>query len=189
MSNLLEPLETINKRLKDQFGRFHTTDMAMWRVVWSEDQTEKRWTDHTDEGFPLIRPEVRELPKYRQWIKDKYVLERLIAVPEYVQTDLIEKLTYEPVWVFEDKQGNPLPPKWEAIFLIINQVYKTAANYTGAKYKDPDVLDPKLAKEQKQAKIDALVEELFGNETSTGDSLAYKEGVSVPHNYGDNNGQ
>ena len=180
---LLEPIETINSRLIDHFGKFHITDLALWRVVWSEDQTEKRLTQYTDEGFQLLIPEVRELPKYRQWIHNKYLLERLIGVPEFVETDLIEKLTYEPVWVFEDNQGHALPPKWEAIYLIINQVYSQASKYTGVKYKDPEAVDPKLAPEIKRAGIEALQLELFGNETDTGDALAYREGISVPSNY------
>ncbi len=117
------------------------------------------------------------VPKYRQWIQDKYILERIIAIPEFVENDLVEQITYEPVWVFEDKNGNPLPPIWPAIELIVAQVYNAAAKTVGAKYKDPDIFDKKDSREAKLAKVDRLVEEMFGNESDTGDALAYKDGV------------
>jgi hypothetical protein len=181
----VEPIDVLNKRLIENFGLFSTTTLPLWRVSWSEDQFEKRWLTYTKDGFELLTPEVHEVPKYRQWIKDKYILERLIAIPEYVENDLVDNLTYEPIWVFEDKNGFPLPPKWEAIYLIINQVYKAASNFTPgvAKYKDPEIVDAKLAPEMQKAKIDKLIEEMFGNETDTGDALAYREGVTVPSNF------
>ena len=126
-------LEPVDRRLKDLFGRFDTTDHPMWRVVWSEDQIEKRWTEYTNEGFQLLQPEVRELPKYRQWVDHKYILERLTVFPSFVERDVVDQLTYEPVWVFEDAKGNPLPPKWEAIELIITNVLNKAGAAVGAK--------------------------------------------------------
>lgn len=173
----------INKWIAEAYGRFDTTDKPVWRVVFSEDQMEKRWMTHTPEGFQLINPEVREVPKYRQWIQDKYVLERIVAIPEFVENELVEQISYEPVWVFEDKHGKPLPPRLDATKLIIDQVYAQAAKTVGAKYKDPEIVDSKSSKEAKLARIDNLVRELFGNETETGDALSYKEGVTVPRNF------
>jgi hypothetical protein len=178
-----EIVEQVNRNLLENYGRFDTTDKPVWRVVWSEDQLEKRWMTHTREGFPLLQPEVREVPKYRQWIQEKYVLERIVAIPEFVENELVEQISYEPVWVFEDKAGKPLPPIWSAVHLIVEQVYKQAAKATGVKYKDPEIIDPKMTKEDQLERIDNLVKEMFGDETDTGDALAYKEGVVVPQNY------
>jgi len=182
--NMITPdIVEINRKLSDTYGKFDTTDKAVWRIVWSEDQVEKRWMTHTREGFELQQPEVQEVPKYRQWIQEKYVLERIVAIPEFVENELVEQISYEPVWVFEDKTGKPLPPIWPAVHLIVEQVYKQAAKVTGAKYKDPEVVDPKMTKEDQLARVDRLVKEMFGDETDTGDALAYKEGVTVPRNY------
>lgn len=170
-------VELVNKRLVEDYGRFSTTDKPIWRVIWSEDQLEKRWVTHTAEGWELVHPTVMEVPKYRQWINNKYVLERMVAIPEFVENELVEQISYEPVWVFEDKYGNPLPPVWSAVRLVVEQVYKAAANAVGAKYKDPELCDPKDAKEIQAAKIDKLVEELFGNESEVGDALAHGDGV------------
>lgn len=181
----MEPIETLNKRLLQNYGLFNTTNQALWRIVWSEDQMEKRWTTHNDLGWELLQPEVVERPKYRQWIKNKYILERLTAYPEFVERDVINRISYEPVWVFEDNKGNPLPPVWPAIYLIIEQVHKQAMNYVpgAAKYKDPDIVDPKDVKEKQLEDVKKLEEQLFGNETDVTDALAYKEGVTVPTTY------
>jgi len=178
----LEPISYINQRLKTLYGRFETTEYPLYRVVWSEDEFEKRLTHYTDEGYELLNPEVRELPKYRQWAPNRYILERLVVVPEFVETDLTGRFSYEPLWVFSDRFGNPLPPKWEAIVMIIDQVLKQAAKATGAKYKDPEA-DDKSGLDAKRERVEKLTEELFGNETNVGDALAYREGVTVPHNF------
>lgn len=173
-------VELVNKRLLQDYGRFSTTDKPMWRVIWSEDQMEKRWVTHTKDGFAYLEPEVQLVPKYRQYIQDKYVLERIVALPEFIENDLVEQVSYEPVWVFEDKHGNALPPIWPAVRLVVEQVYKAAAVQVGRKYVDPDEAKSKMTKEERLAEVDKRVKELFGNETATGDSLAYKEGVTVP---------
>src|SRR6476646_3306382 len=110
-----EPIEVINLRLKEVYSTAWNGN-PIWRVVWSEDQFEKRLTKFTDGGIELLKAEVRELPKYRQWIHNKYVLERYVMVTD---ERLTEKASYEPIHVFEDKNGNPLPPKWEACEWVI----------------------------------------------------------------------
>ena len=98
---LTETIDSMNRQLVDLFGIDTISGEAMWRVVWSEDQFEKRLMDVTDEGFQLLYPEVRLVPRYRQWIREKYVLERLTIVPEINAEELpTSKLTYESMWVF-----------------------------------------------------------------------------------------
>src|SRR5690348_16564919 len=134
---MLESVETLNNRLLEYFGKFN--DQPKWRVVWSEDQFEKRLTHYTDEGFQLLTPRMVELPKYKQWIHNKYVLEKLCVVPDGQKHELVTNLSYEPMWVFEDSIGNPLPPKWEAINLIVqNTENNLFVNHTYPKYHDPE---------------------------------------------------
>src|SRR5260221_14756711 len=118
---LREQIENINKKLLEEFGKEFNGE-PRFRVVFSDDQYEKRLTDFTDEGFQLLQPEVRLLPKYKQHIREKYILERLVPVPEGVETDLVEKVSYEPAWVFQDKNGNYLPPFFEGCKLIIESL-------------------------------------------------------------------
>ena len=124
---LREPIEEINKKLIQEFG-YELTGQPRFRVVFSEDQYEKRWTDFTDDGFELLTPEVRLLPKYKQWVRAKYILERL--VPVVGETDLVTKVSYEPAWVFQDKHGNYLPPFFEGCKHIIESLL---SNIAGAK--------------------------------------------------------
>jgi hypothetical protein len=170
---LREQIEDINKRLLNEYGR-EFDNQPRFRVVFSEDQYEKRLTDFTDEGFELIHPEVRLLPKYKQWIRHKYILERL--VPIVGETDLTTKVSYEPAWVFQDKDGNYLPPFFEGCKHIIESMFSAIGKAnTHTRYKDKNV-----SIEERRAELQRVEDELFGNETSVGDALAYRTGVTVP---------
>jgi len=178
----MEPVETINQRLIDHYGKDIVTGNPNFRIVFSDDQFEKRWVEHSREGFQLLNKRVEERPKYRQYIQSKYLIERLTIVPEFVETDLLEKVSYEPLWVFEDRYGNPLPPKWEVCEIVIDQVHRAAAGAVGKKVDEESKLmsDPKIAPEVRLARIKRIEEELFGNETPVGDALAIKTGIVVP---------
>lgn len=171
----LERVEDINQRLIDWFSVDIVSGKPIWRVVYSEDQFEKRLTAYSDSGLALIRPEVRLLPKYKQWIQNKYVLERLTIVPEMNADELpTQKLSYEPMYVFEDKKGNPLPPKSEVAKFIIDSVYAAQGKGSLAKYVEED---------NKEQRIQELQEYLFSDETAVSDALSRQEGIVVPSNY------
>ena len=165
---MMEPLEVINQRLLEYYGRFESTDMPNYRVVFSDDQREVRING---QGF-------QEVPKY-SYIKRKYLLEKLILANN---PELTTVYSYECIWPFEDRHGNPLPPKWEAIELIINQVHKQMGDKSGVKYVDPE----KTAEgqiEEKKKRVEKLIEDLFGNESDIADALHWQQGVPVPSNY------
>lgn len=163
-----EPLHVINRRLADRYGRIEN-GMIRWRVVWSTDQTEKRLVDQV-EGIVLLHPEVREMPKYPLH-QDFFILERVI--PTFMNPELVEPFSYEPIWRFMDKNNNPLPPKWEAIEFLINRIHEQvmAAGHT-PKYKDVAETP-----EEKEEKIQRIYEALYGNETAVTDRLSLGEGV------------
>jgi hypothetical protein len=171
---LREKIEDINKKLLDEFGvELQCGNKPRFRVVFSEDQYEKRWTEYSPEGFQLIEPIVVELPKYKQWIKSKYILERLI--PIVGETDLVEKTSYEPAWVFQDKNGNYLPPFFEGCRFVIEALFTAMGRKdTYVKYKDKNV-----SEEERRAHLKKVEDELFGNETEIGDHLSYGTGVSL----------
>jgi len=174
---LTESIDSLNKQLVNLFGIDTITGHAMWRIVWSENQVEKRLMDTTDEGFQLLRPEVRLVPKYKQWIKERYVLEHLVEVPDINSGELpTTKISYEPIWVFETQKGDYLPPKLEAAKLVVDTVQSSIGHGGLRKYKDPDSHQEEALENQKK-RIDGLVTDLFGNETVIGDALAYGEGV------------
>ncbi|SRR6266545_454588 len=174
---LRESIESINDKLLEEFGiELSCGNQPKFRVVFSEDQYEKRLTSFTDEGFELITPEIRLLPKYKQWVREKYILERLI--PIVGETDLVAKVSYEPAWVFQDKHGNYLPPFFEGCKHIIESMFQAIGQKnTFTKYKDKNV-----SPEERAAELKQVEDELFGNETDVGDHLAYGTGIVVPGN-------
>lgn len=176
----METLFDINRRLKDIYGTFDTTEYPFFRVVWSNNEFEKRLVTHTKEGLELSTPVVQELPKYKQWAADKYILEHLVAIPEEHQIEMLgKKLSYEPIWTFVDKHGNALPPAWRAIEVILKSMrdaIETAGK--GPKYKDEYAgLNSEELVEKRELELKQIEEELFGNETSTSDSLMQDSGV------------
>jgi hypothetical protein len=167
---LTETIEAINGQLVENFGIDTITGLPIWRIVWSEDQFEKRfgtYDDYTKNGL-YIRTvtEVREVPKYRQWIHEKYVLERLVIVPEENQDELpTAKLSYENLWTFEDVNGNYLPPKWEAAKFIIDTVYAAQySNHNLHKYVDDESSQEKSL-ELKAKRVTEIEEALWGDQS------------------------
>ena len=178
---IVESIERINDWLRREYGIETTSDRPIYRVVWANDQLEKRLMHYTDSGIELLHPEVREVPKYQSF-RDTYVLERLsyIDAPNHEEMT-VSVISYEPLWSFVDNRLNPLPPRIDVCKIIIDTVHMAIySDKSGfAKYKDTN---EEVLKEQ-QASLESIQQELFGNETNVTDALAYKEGVVVPRNY------
>ncbi len=169
-------LTKLNNQLRSKYGYGPDSIKPLWRVMWSSDLIEKRMMDCDEKGRELLYPEVREVRKY-QHITDRYVLER--QVPVVGETDLITKTSYEPAWSFEDRFGDFLPPRFDACEFIIETIYnQVKMGKTHKKYTDPD---SEQSAEMRMNQILKMEEVLFGNETPTGDSLAYKEAVTDFH--------
>ena len=170
----MESIPSINRQLADLYGIDTESTQPMWRVVWSNDQLEKRLVDYTDSGVQLLYPEVREVKKYLA-IRDRYILEHLVLIPVENQIELAgEMKSYEPIWTFETDKKEFLPPRMDACQFIIDLVLNVMNSGGMVKYVEADDKEERLTK---------LQEELFGNETEIGDALAYKEGIVVPQSY------
>ena len=174
-------VERLNKLLIDYYGR-GPSDLPFFRLIWGADSFERRKMTHTDNGVELIHPVVRQVPTYWPDLQNKYILEGLTMVPEWVETDLVDKLVYQPTWVFETKYGEPLYPSWKAIKTVLDTVRHNVEN-AGKRgpYKDPMVGE---SDEEtlflKGQEIDRIQQELFGNETDVTDALKLKSGIVVP---------
>jgi hypothetical protein len=184
-----ENIESLNRQLIDLFGIDTITGQPIWRIVWSEEQYEWRYgtyDDITEYGLYLRTvTETRFVPKYRQWIQNKYVLERLVVIPESSSGDLpATKLSYEPIYPFQTNSGQYLPPRLDAAQFVIDTVLSAMGKSSLAKYQDPvNGLTGEDYVEMKNKELDILQEDLFGNETDTGDALAHGEAIIVPRNY------
>ncbi len=185
----MQTVEDINKQLVDFFGIDTESNNPIWRVVYSEDQYEHRhgtYDDYTPNGL-YIRTvtEVRYVPKYKQWIHNKYILERLVVIPDVSIPELpATRKSYEPIWVFQDKDENALPPRIDACQFIINTIY--AAQYGTKnlkKFHDPESSQEAYLETQKK-RIDGIVEELFGEQSGLqGTTYVTGESIIVPRNY------
>lgn len=158
----------INRLLEDKYGTLN--DRPNYRIVWSDDQYELRYgtyEDYLPEGMYLRTvTETRNVQKYIHYIRERWVLERLTVINEIVDGGPVDKLSYEPLWVFETKNGDALPPIWLAAKLVVETVNSNiegAGNYV--KYKESDTVEQK-AKQLKEYK-----EALWGNETDVTDAL------------------
>ncbi len=185
MEKLPPEVNEINQKLIDHFGLDTSTGRPIWRVVWSEDQFEKRfgtYDDFTSGGIYLRTvTEVREVPKYRQWIQNKYVLERLVAIPISQESELPGvKLSYEPMLPFENYKGEALPPKFEVAKFAIDAVYAATGKASLRKYVDEEVGEN--GAEIKKKRIDEIEEYLFDSSKIASD-LHVGQGVIVPTNY------
>ena len=105
----------INERLKQLYGKFVDTENPRYRVVFSDDEIEKRHGTFnvTTEGGVFLREEtgIREVPKY-EWLQGQWVLERLL--PNMHKEVYEGEYTYEPLYAFPPG----LPIKWEAIHFV-----------------------------------------------------------------------
>jgi len=200
-------VKVINKQLKDLYSVDIVTGLPIFRVVWSEDEFEHRHGTFDDflPGTNIYlgtKTETRYLPKYRQWIHGRHILERLVLVPECNQAELpAAKISYEPLWVFRKGDDNEtpdgyLPPRLDACKFIIDAVLAAQATatmmITGTEKRDRPSLsrykDPAAGKSTeeilafKQQKIDGIVEELYGDESGLmGATLPGGNGIIVPH--------
>lgn len=199
-------VKVINSQLKDLYGVDIVTGLPIFRVVWSDDEMEYRHGTFDDfipgtQIYIRTVTETRHLPKYRQWIHGRHILERLVLVPEFQQAELpAAKISYEPLWVFRKGDDNEtpegyLPPRLDAAKFIIDSVLAAQGATTMmitsnpkpslARYKDPAA--GKTTEEivaHKQKEIDGIVEELFGDESGLmGATLPGGNSIIVPQTF------
>lgn len=172
VGEVTENIAEINRLLLRDFGQEYD-GRPRWRVVWADDELEKRKVYVTPEGWQLLYPKVEEVKKYLH-IKERYVLERLI--PVFGETDLTTPYSYEPAWTFEDRFQQYLPPRFDACKFVVETIYgQLDRAKSHPKYKDESVDPEYRAKMLKEMEV-----KLFGNETPAGDALAHDYGVTVP---------
>lgn len=186
-------VDVINKSLKDKYSIDIVTGKPIFRVVWSESEFETRWMDTTDSGIQLLHRELRVVPKYRQWIQNKHLLERLVMVPEVNADDLPgQKISYESLFVFEKGNGEYLPPTLQICCFIIDNILAAQAH---VKYMvdGTDSPDRGLMSRYKETneeyfkkqsdRLKSIEEELYGDESGLLGMTFNESGptIIVPH--------
>lgn len=107
----MDTISEINKKLKRQYG-LDLDGQPRFRVVWTTDQIEKR-IGTFEEGKKVI-----EVPKY-SYCPDRYVMEMHTPLNS---PELADKMGYEPLYVFQDGDGNYLPPLWIVAEIVAQNI-------------------------------------------------------------------
>jgi len=180
----MESISELNRQLRELFGVDTVTGKEMFKISFSDDEYEKRfgtYCDYTREGIYLRTvTEVREVPKYKQWVQHKHIIERLTIVPDINAEDLPTlKLTYECIFVFENFKGEPLPPRLDVAKIAIDSLLAAQGKTNLAKYKDDY---SQYTPEAQNQRINEIMEYLY-DPSDYADAAVAGEGVAVPSNY------
>lgn len=163
----MENFKIINRKLQEKYG----TDLSkrpMYRIVQnSKSLTEKRQgtVDHyAGDIYISSTTGIHELPKY-SYIEDGFwILEQLFLT---TNPELVQSWSYEPLWVFKDKEGNYQAPVLNACLFVIE-----------ASRRGPAPMETEKEKAEKQRIKDL---ELISQGDTAGcaaDRIAWGEGVS-----------
>jgi hypothetical protein len=118
--------DTINLRLKD--SGTNLTDQPLYRLVWSDNELEFRrgiFREFVGNIFVRETVGVKQVPKY-SYIKARWILERWIPPDACYNPEIPNSQwgSYEPIYVFQDKNGNSLPFSEKVVYFIITLAEK-----------------------------------------------------------------
>jgi len=174
----MEKLEEVNRRLLENYGR-GVAELPLYRIVWSTNQTERRYgtfIKETPAGIYLGNETCeREVPKY-PWAPDYWILEWV--QPNVGNPELRAAISYEPLWIFKDKNNNPLPYDWEIIEILVK------AHQTRVAPKNQAMIDGEEA-ERKRKESEEYYDQLRGEASPFAGKLnvGAREAIVVPRNY------
>lgn len=153
--------DSFNKRLKALFGH-DLLGRQHFRLVWSDDQIEKRMGDfHNFYGDLYLNTTfgTSEVPKYQKYAKHRWVLERLTWVPRNMNKEIVpltdDGATYEPVYVYTPIDADLSPPPMSAIIFTIH-CFRNPEHYSDADYAA-------IEKEKEDAEVQEF-EDIMHNE-------------------------
>lgn len=176
-------LNFINDQLGKRYGK--TIDgRNHFRLVWSEDLTEVRHGDFLEEtpitlsnGQVVILEDVvkktKEVKKYAYFC-DRFVLEELVfeGIPNDIKNT--ENGSYEPWFVFQDKDNKPIEPTLTGIDMIL--YYKFNNTLKGHKPTEEELIKKRreMFKEQLDEAVPNSVHKLVHGEAVFCDSTKQK---------------
>lgn len=171
-------VEDINQRLKI-YG-VNGYGSPIFRVVFSDEQLEKRWGTFRDHHSKIILireiREVREVQKY-PWIKEKWILERWIPGEVGKHRDLVTEQNgiYVCVYVFQDVEQNYLPPLMKVCEIVIKALLNPRTK--GEALSE----DRKVEERQDELEVDAIEEEMkiHSDLVASQDPKSSRESMSV----------
>lgn len=167
-------------RFLHTFGEWKDKE-PKFRLSWSEDQRELRTGEfdvHANGIFLRTETGTREMAKY-PYLRERYILEQwyppeLSFCPELPNS---QYGSYEPIYVFEDGNGNRLPLNMKVVEMIMHAKFNQSESQ---KDKDCRMRADQDIKDKKEVEYfeDAL--ELSSDIMS---NLHFGEGIIVPKEY------
>lgn len=167
-------VEELNKRLSYRYG-VNLLGQSHFRLVWSEDVYEIRvGTFNEFYGHIFLRTITgpRKCRKYN-YINNRWILEVWKKFPPTIEMPGPDN--YEPLYVFEDKNGNSLPVTWKVLEIICWNFMNP--NMTPNDVKNHlEAIDEKLKKDEV-----AYFDQMFSNSMSAEMSrFHFGESVILP---------
>jgi len=170
-------VEDINRIIKvhgtNQYGD------PLFRVVFSDDQTERRngiYEDYSGDIYVKTVKEIREVKKY-PWVKAKWILERWASGEISHHPSLVSDKNgvFICVYVFQDINQNYLPPLLKVTEIVISNLLHPRMK-SEALAQDKEI----LSKEEK-IEVDKIEEEIIiqSDELASKDSKSRRESMSV----------
>jgi len=170
-------VDLINKELRN-FG-LNEYGESIFRCVFSDDQVEKRKGEFNEfYGSLFVRrvKGVKEVRKY-PWIKRKWIIERWasgkLAYHPDLETD--KNGVYICVYVYQDVNGNYLPPLLKVALIVVNQLLNPRSK------SEALAQDEEQLKKEEELEVQKIEEELKiqADEAATKDPKSYRESASI----------
>lgn len=119
---MTEEITQLNKWLKEVYG-MTPNNLPLFRLSFSETEKEMRIGTFREYSGDLFVREIigaHKVPKY-PWINSRWILEMWCPPEIALKKELPESYqgTYEPIFVFEDKNGQPLPITQKVLEVIV----------------------------------------------------------------------
>lgn len=128
----------------------------------------------------FIEPKVSYEPKY-PWIRSRWILEQWFSPERVYDKNYPDTVngSYECIYVFEDKNLNPLPLNIKVVQLIVWRMNQPASS--------PALIASRLKAEVDQKEKDDVLwmDRYFDTTSDIASNLHFGEGIIVPSNYGD----
>jgi hypothetical protein len=119
-------VDDINKRLAEKYGK-NLLEQPYFKISWSNDLYEIRvGTFNEFYGSIFLRTYrgARKVRKYN-YIQNRWILERWQEKNLKPTDELPNPDGYEILYLFEDKNRNPLPPIWRVANLICDTIFNS----------------------------------------------------------------
>lgn len=147
---------------------------VFYRIVWSDKQLEYRDGEFNEFCGPLFLRTikgVREVPKY-PYLPERWILERWVpGLYAYTPEIPLSKWgSYEPLYVFEDSNGNYLEPTRKVVEFIVHRIENPLAVMTEKQRID-------ALKEADEKEVQAFLDMLSTSDLE--DALHHGDAISM----------